>query len=89
MNKLVFGVGVNDLDYRTHVYEHVTKDGGERVLKPVFRCKYHTAWENMLQRCYIKKEVLAVFGAEGIPDYTVDSSTKAQQNVPIQQQKQA
>ena len=37
----------------------------------------------------IKKEVLAVFGAEGIPDYTVDSSTKAQQNVPIQQQKQA
>ena len=27
MNKLVFGVGVNDLDYRTHVYEHVTKDG--------------------------------------------------------------
>jgi len=25
MNKLVHGVGVNDLDYRTQVYELVTK----------------------------------------------------------------
>ena len=55
MNKLVFGVGVNDLDYRTHVYEHVTKDGGERVRKPVFICKYYTAWRDMLTRCYSKK----------------------------------
>jgi len=33
MNKLVYGVGVNDLDYRTQINEYVTKDGGERVLK--------------------------------------------------------
>ena len=55
MSKLVFGVGVNDLGYRTQVYEDVTKDGGKRILKPVFRCKYYTAWINMLKRCYSKK----------------------------------
>ena len=55
MNKLVFGVGVNDLDYRTRVYEYVTENGGRKVLKPVFRCKYYAAWERMLERCYSKK----------------------------------
>ena len=46
MNKLVFGVGINDLDYRTQVYEYVTEDGGRRVRKPVFICKYYKAWAN-------------------------------------------
>ena len=55
MSKLVFGVGINDLDYRTQVYEYVTKDGGKRIQKPVFRCKYYAAWTSMLQRCYSKK----------------------------------
>ena len=57
MSKLVWGVGTNDLGYRTQVYEYVTKDGGERVLKLVFRCKYYTAWESMLTRCYSKKSL--------------------------------
>ena len=55
MNKLVFGVGVNDLGYRTQVYEYVTENGGERVRKPVFKCKYYAAWKRMLERCYSKK----------------------------------
>ena len=55
MNKLVYGVGVNDLGYRTHVYEYVTENGGRKVRKPVFKCKYYTAWESMLRRCYSKK----------------------------------
>ena len=55
MNKLVWGVGVNDLPYRTQVYEWVTKDGGKRVQEHVFICKYYAAWKNMLQRCYSKK----------------------------------
>ena len=54
MNKLVCGVGVNDLGYRTQVYEYVTKDGGKRIQKSVFRCKYYTAWIGMLKRCYSK-----------------------------------
>ena len=55
MKKLVYGVGVNDLGYRTHVYEWVTKDGGKRVRNIVFRCEYYTAWVHMLERCYSKK----------------------------------
>ena len=55
MNKLVHGVGVNDLGYRTRVYEEVTKNGGKRILKSVFLCKYYTAWGSMLERCYSKK----------------------------------
>ena len=55
MNKLVYGVGVNDLDYRAQVMEDVTKNGGKRIRKLVFRCKYYAAWTNMLQRCYSKK----------------------------------
>ena len=57
MKKLVFGVGVNDLPYRTRVYEYVTENGGKRIRKTVFRCKYYAAWENMLTRCYSKKSL--------------------------------
>ena len=55
MNKLVYGVGVNDLGYRTQVKEEVTKDGGKRITKSVFTCKYYTVWTDMLKRCYSKK----------------------------------
>jgi hypothetical protein len=55
MNKLVHGVGVNDLGYRTHVYEYVTENGGKRIRKHVFTCKYYAAWRDMLTRCYSKK----------------------------------
>ena len=54
-NKLVQGVGVNDLGYRVQVQEWVTKDGGKRVRKSVFTCKHYTAWKDMLKRCYSKK----------------------------------
>ena len=55
MSKLVYGVGVNDLGYRTQVYEYVTENGGRRVRKHVFICKYYEAWTNMLKRCYSEK----------------------------------
>ena len=55
MTKLIHGVGINDLGYRTQVYEYVTEKGGKRIQKSVFRCKYYTVWTNMLQRCYSKK----------------------------------
>ena len=55
MNKLVYGVGVNDFGYRTQVYEDVTKNGGRRAQKTVFKCKYYAAWTRMLERCYSKK----------------------------------
>ena len=64
MNKLVYGVGVNDLGYRVQINEYVTENGGRRVQKPVFRCKYYAVWESMLSRCYSKKSL------ESRPSYT-------------------
>jgi len=55
MNKLIYGVGVNDLGYRTQVYEYVTENGGKRIQKHVFRCKYYAVWKSMIERCYSKK----------------------------------
>ena len=55
MNKLVWGVGVNDLGYRVHVQEEVTKNGGKRIRKTVFKCTYYAVWGSMLERCYSKK----------------------------------
>ena len=55
MNKLVFGVGVNDLGYRVHVQEDVTKNGDKRIRKTVFQCRYYVVWGSMLERCYSKK----------------------------------
>ncbi len=55
MKKLVYGFGVNDLGYRTHVYEWVTENGGKRIRKPVFRCEYYEVWTHMLERCYSEK----------------------------------
>ena len=57
MNKLVYGVGVNDLPYRTEVREWVTKDGGKKIRKTVFKCTYYTAWTHMLERCYSEKHL--------------------------------
>ena len=54
MTKLVWGVGINDLGYRTQAEEELTKNGGKRIRKIVFRCKYYEAWTNMLKRCYSK-----------------------------------
>jgi hypothetical protein len=55
MDKLVFGVGINDLGYRTLVQEELPKNGGKRIRKTVFLCKYYAAWKNMLERCYSEK----------------------------------
>jgi len=64
MNKLVYGVGVNDLPYRTQVWEELPKNGGKRVQKSVFTCKYYEAWTNMLRRCHSEKYL------ESRPTYT-------------------
>ncbi len=55
MDKLVYGVGINDLPYRTQVWEWVTKDGGKRIRKLDFLCTYYSSWKDMLKRCYSEK----------------------------------
>ena len=55
MDKLVYGIGVNDLGYKTQVKEELTKNGGKRIWKTVFLCKYYAVWKSMLARCYSEK----------------------------------
>ena len=57
MNNLVYGVGVNDLGYRTQLWEELPKNGGKRIQKSVFLCEYYTAWKSMLKRCYSEKSL--------------------------------
>lgn len=46
----VYGVGINDADYKVHRYELI--DG---ELKQVWVCRYYRTWTGMLQRCYSEK----------------------------------
>lgn len=49
-NKLVFGIGINDLDYPTKQYEII--NGKWKI---VWDCPYYVKWKSMLMRCYSKK----------------------------------
>ena len=44
---LVYGVGINDVDYQTQRYETVD---GKR--KNVWKCPYYRKWSAILERCY-------------------------------------
>ncbi len=57
MKKLTWGAGINDLPYRTQVWEWVTENGGKRIRKLVFLCTYYSSWKHMLERCYSEKHL--------------------------------
>lgn len=46
MKKLIYGIGLNDADYKTQPVIN-----GKQV-----KCPYYVAWRNMLERCYSDKE---------------------------------
>ena len=48
--KLVYGIGINDADYR--IYRREIING---KLKIVWKCPYYTKWGGMLRRCYSKE----------------------------------
>ena len=50
--KLVFGVGINDADYVVQRKETIGYVGGKRKRKLIWYCRYYSAWEHMLARCY-------------------------------------
>lgn len=52
--KLVYGVGVNDLDYVVYKESSTTVEGN-RVRKQEWVCPFYCAWVGMLKRCYSKK----------------------------------
>lgn len=50
MNKLVYGVGVNNAKYTTSQYKIID---GKR--KRIWICPFYNRWKNMLERCYSEK----------------------------------
>lgn len=46
-NKLLFGVGTNDLDYSVAIHEKI--NGKHKI---VWTCPYYVRWVRMLERCY-------------------------------------
>ena len=54
MRKLVYGVGVNDADYVTQLYEEYGYVNGKRKRKKLWTCPFYQTWANMLERGYRK-----------------------------------
>lgn len=50
----VFGIGVNDADYKTTLYEYKYIDG-ERKQNVKWRCPFYSKWKGMLSRAYSRK----------------------------------
>lgn len=46
-NNLVYGWGINDVDYNVYKYEQINGKS-----KRVWKCPYYADWANMLQRCF-------------------------------------
>lgn len=55
MNKLVCGVGVNDVDYVVKVSETVGYIDGKQKHRLVWMCPFYLKWRDMLKRCYSTK----------------------------------
>lgn len=51
---MVYGVGINDVDYVLQTESIVYVDG-QRKRKVIWRCPFYRAWISMLQRCYDTK----------------------------------
>lgn len=49
-NKLVFGVGTNDADYRVVINQRI-----KGKFKTVWNCPFYAKWRDMLKRCYSSK----------------------------------
>lgn len=53
--KLVYGVGINDADYRVQEKLELPRIAGKRRQKVLWTCPYYRKWKGMLERCYCLK----------------------------------
>lgn len=54
MIKLVFGVGINDADYKVKIQESWYENGKQKF-RLVWVCPFYRKWDSMLKRCYYEK----------------------------------
>ena len=54
-DKLVYGVGINDADYRVQEKITVVDEDGKKKQKLVWICPFYEKWKPMLRRCYSAK----------------------------------
>ena len=52
---MIYGIGVDDSDYKTRVCEYSGWSGSKQNVKVVWTCPYYERWKKMLQRCYSAK----------------------------------
>ena len=50
--KLVYGVGINDADYKVQEWITVEDGDGKKKRKLAWRCPFYSRWTGMLERCY-------------------------------------
>jgi hypothetical protein len=50
--RLVFGVGINNADYKQEERIRWKTEDGINKSKLLWQCPYHLKWHNILQRCY-------------------------------------
>jgi hypothetical protein len=58
LQKLVYGVGINDADYKVTIVEELEPVNGKRRQREVWRCPFYNTWKRMLERCYSDREKL-------------------------------
>lgn len=55
--KLVYGFGINDVEYVVKKHEELPKVNGKRKNRIVWECPYYRKWKSMLRRCYSKSSL--------------------------------
>lgn len=55
VKKLVYGIGINDVDYVVQKFETTGYVDGKIKQKKVWFCPYYRVWTSMLNRCYSAK----------------------------------
>jgi hypothetical protein len=53
--RLVYGVGINDADYVTQLYEEYGYVGGKQKRKRVWVCPFYQTWKSMIERGYSER----------------------------------
>lgn len=51
---MLYGVGINDADYKVRIREELPSVNGKRKQKLIWICPYYVTWREMMKRAYSK-----------------------------------